>query len=286
MTTEEFQAMQRDGCVLLDGATGSNLMAAGMPRGVCAERWILEHPDAILSLQRAYVQAGCQILYAPTFTANAHYLAMHGEAEQIRAINRQLVALSRQAANGRAKVAGDMTTLGRRDLPDTRIFSVYVEQAQALLDAGVDLFVVETMLGSTETVLALEAIHSICRLPVICTLTVEADGRTYYGDDGVETCAMLAQMGAAAVGVNCSCGPAGVVSIVQNLANAVNVPVVAKPNAGMPEILADGVAHYAMTPTEFAAQMQDVLQAGATIVGGCCGTTPAHLQALSERLGR
>lgn len=284
MTREEFQSFARRRRVLLDGATGSNLMAAGMPRGVCTERWILAHPEPLLALQRAYVDAGCQILYAPTFTANAHYLAMHGEDVHMAQLNSQLVALSRQAAGGQAKIAGDMTTLGRRDISDGRLFAVYTGQAAALLDAGVDLFVVETMLGSAETVIALEAIRSLCQLPVICTLTVEADGRTWFGDDGVETCAMLAELGADAVGVNCSCGPAAVVNLVSNLAKAVQVPVVAKPNAGMPEILPDGAAHYPMAPEIFAGEMQAVLSAGATVVGGCCGTTPAHLRALSNIL--
>lgn len=284
MTREEFQTWASGQRILLDGATGSNLMAAGMPRGACPERWTLAHPDVLLSLQRGYVQAGCQILYAPTFTANAHYLAMHGEDGQLWDINRQLVSLSWQAAGNHAKVAGDMTTLGQRELADTRLFAVYVQQAKALVDGGVDLFVVETMLGSTETVLALEAIRSVCDLPVLCTLTVEADGRTWFGDDGVETCAMLAEMGADAVGVNCSCGPEGVVSMVSNLSKAVSVPVVAKPNAGMPEILPDGTTSYSMTPEIFASQMQNVLSAGASMVGGCCGTTPAHLLALSKIL--
>lgn len=284
MTREEFQMFTNGHRILLDGATGSNMMAAGMPRGSCTERWILAHPEPLLSLQRAYVDAGCQILYAPTFTANAHYLAMHGEDARMAQLNCQLVALSRQAAGGQAKIAGDMTTLGQRDISDDRLFAVYTGQAAALLDAGVDLFVVETMLGSAETVIALEAIRSLCQLPVICTLTVEADGRTWFGDDGVGTCAMLAELGADAVGVNCSCGPAAMANLVANLAKTVCVPVVAKPNAGMPEILPDGTADYPMTPAAFAAEMQAVLSAGATLVGGCCGTTPAHLRALSDIL--
>ncbi len=285
MTREEFRSLARGHVVLLDGATGSNLRAAGMPPGACPEQWILEHPESLLVLQKGYTAAGSQILYAPTFTANRRYLDMYGCAGYLAGWNRQLVALSRRAAGASALVAGDMTTLGRRDIPDKELFDVYAEQAGALIAAGVDLFVVETMLGGAESVIALEAIRSLCALPVMCTLSVEADGRTYFGDDGAEVCRMLAELGADAVGVNCSSGPQSVLRLVERVARAVDVPVVAKPNAGLPDIDAAGNARYAMTPAEFARGMQKLIAAGATIVGGCCGTTPEHLAALRKAAG-
>ena len=143
-----------------------------------------------------------------------------------------------------------------------------------------DLIVVETMLGCGETVAALEAISAVCDLPVVCTLTIEADGRTYFGDDAVETGQSLAELGAAAVGINCSFGPAGIEPTIRRLREAVSIPVVAKPNAGVPAIGPDGQAHYDLPPQDFARQMQSLHQAGATLLGGCCGTTPAHIRAL------
>lgn len=156
MTRTEFRALT-DQPLILDGATGSNLMKAGMPRGVCAEKWNLEHPEVIMNLQRAYVQAGSQIVYTPTFTASEPYLSQHGLADQLEQINAKLVALSKQAAGGKAFVAGDMTTVGKPDVPYEVLLSVYTRQAAALRDAGVDLFVVETMMGLEETMAALEA---------------------------------------------------------------------------------------------------------------------------------
>ena len=160
MTREEFAARLAEAPLLMDGATGSNLMNAGMPRGVCAERWILEHPQPLLALQQQYVAAGSQLLIAPTFTANRIYLAQHGLEDQVASLNAALVALSRQAAGGKALVAGDMATLGRADLSYETMLEVYTEQAQALNAAGVDLFVVETLMGHEEAVAALEA----CRM--------------------------------------------------------------------------------------------------------------------------
>lgn len=274
--------------VLLDGATGSNLMAAGMPRGVCAEQWVLTHPDILQHLQRQYVQAGSQVLYAPTFTANSYYLRQHGLEQDTEQLNRELVALTR-AVDANVCVAGDMTTLGQPvsadgPMTDAFLFEVYTRQAKALEAAGVDLFAVETMLGCTETAVAVEAIRSVSQKPVLCTLTVEADGRTFFGDDAVETAQVLQTLGVDAVGVNCSCGPAGLVAVVRRLHQAVPLPIVCKPNAGMPTIGNDGAAHYDLTPAEFARQMLEIRAAGAAILGGCCGTTPAHIRALHEAL--
>ena len=138
MTREEFRALLQKGPLILDGATGSNLMKAGMPRGVCPEQWNLEHPQAIMDLQRAYVEAGSQIVYAPTFTASEPYLEEHGLEDRLEEINRELVALSRRAAGDQAFVAGDMTTVGKTFLTYDDLLPVYMRQASALRDAGVD----------------------------------------------------------------------------------------------------------------------------------------------------
>lgn len=270
--------------VLLDGATGSNLMKAGMPRGVCAEEWNLEHPEVILELQRAYVQAGSQIIYAPTFTASEPYLSQHGLAEELESINGKLVALSKQAAEGNAFVAGDMTTVGRPDVPYEELLTVYTRQATALRDAGVDLFVIETMMGLEETMAALEACRMVSDLPVMCSFSVTSDGMLYFGGSIYEAAPQLEGFGADAVGINCSCGPDQMIAVVENLSKILTVPVIAKPNAGMPVIDDKGNAVYSMAADEFAVQMKLLREVGAKLLGGCCGTDPAYIAALKNTL--
>lgn len=289
MTKEEFSAMKKP--VLLDGATGSNLMARGMPRGVCTEQWVLEHPQALLGLQRDYVAAGTQILYAPTFSANRHALKRFGLEKNVREMNRALVALSREAADGRALVAGDLTTTGVPLKPDgamcpSELFDLYAEQISAMAEAGADFIVAETLLGIDEAAVALDAAQSVCALPVLCSLTVQADGAVYFGGNCVEAVRTLQELGAAAVGVNCSFGPEHLASLVKNMKAAAHVPLLIKPNAGMPVIADDGTAVYPMGPEEFAQHMLALHTLGADLIGGCCGTTPAYIAALRAVLER
>ena len=282
MDRQEFQTLAAGG-LLLDGATGSNLMKAGMPKGVCAESWILEHPEALISLQKAYAEAGSQIVYAPTFTANRFYLSQHGLGEQVRDINRRLVELSRQAAPG-VWVAGDMTTLGQPDTSYEELLQVYTEQAQALYDAGVDLFIAETLMRVEEAMAAVEACRMVCDLPVMCSFSVMGDGMLYFGGSVLEAAPQLEEFGDDAVGVNCSAGPDQMIAVVRSLALSVQIPVIAKPNAGMPVIDDEGRAVYSMEPEEFAGHMRRLCQSGARLLGGCCGTEPAHIAATAATL--
>lgn len=269
--------------ILLDGATGSNLMKAGLPRGVCTEAWLLDHPEVILDLQRAYVEAGTRILYAPTFTGSAPYLAQHGLEDRLEEINRRLVQLSRQAAGERAFVAGDMTTVGKPQ-PYEQLLEVYTRQAKALYEAGVDLFVIETMMGLEETMAALEACKMTCDLPVMCTFSVTSDGMLYFGGSIYDAAPQLEGFGADAVGINCSCGPDQMITVVRALANSLTVPVIAKPNAGMPMIDDHGNAVYSMAAEEFGVHMKMLYEAGATILGGCCGTDPSYIAAIGNHI--
>ncbi len=287
MTRKAFREMIESRIVILDGATGSNLQRAGMPTGVCPEQWILEHPQVLIDLQRAYVEAGTDIVYAPTFTASRIKLEEYGLEDRLEQMNRDLVALSREAvADSGALVAGDLTMTGKQlapigDLPFETLIGVYKEQAAVLADAGVDLFVVETMMSLQETRAALIAIREVCDLPVMASLTYESDGRTLYGTDAKTAMVVLQSLGADAVGLNCSTGPAEMISAVEQMREVANIPVLAKPNAGLPE-LEDGRTVYRMTPEEFAAAGAKLVEAGASIVGGCCGTTPAHIKALAD----
>lgn len=286
MTKQEFQELTRS-VTLLDGATGSNLMAAGMPKGVCTEQWILNHKEVLRDLQRAYVDAGSQIVYAPTFGGNRANLTMHHLEDQLEELNLALVALSKEAVGGRAYIAGDITTTGKMlnhsgEMPYDEIFQIYTEQIGHLVHAGVDLLVAETMLSIDETLAALDAATSLCDLPVMCTVTVEADGSIFCGGNAVEAAISLEAAGASAVGINCSVGPDQLVSIVRNIKENVSIPVIAKPNAGMPTITDKGEALYSMTAKEFGQHMKALAENGATILGGCCGTTPEFIKALKK----
>lgn len=285
MTKQEFQALTNQGVVLLDGATGSNLMNAGMPRGVSTEQWIIEHKETLIELQRRYVDAGSQIVYAPTFAANRISLANFGLEDQVKELNTKLVAISKEAVGDRAYVAGDMTTTGqllepRGDMTYERLFQAYQEQAAALAEAGADLIGAETMLGVEETVIALDAAQSVCDLPIMCSLSLESDGTALYGGDAVEAVVTLQEMGAAAVGINCSTGPDRLVSVIRSMKEVAQIPIIAKPNAGMPVISESGEVRYDMGAEAFAEHMKVLMDAGAGIVGGCCGTGPEFIRRL------
>ena len=290
MTRSEFQALLRNGTVILDGATGSNLRASGMPVGVCTEQWVLEHPEVLQNLQRAYVEAGSQIVYAPSFSANLLSLSMYGLEDKLAEMNRALVQLSRDAVVGRAYVAGDMATCGKPvdvegGVSYDALIEVYREQAQLLVDAGVDLIGLETMMGVTECSAAIEAIRSVCDLPVMCTLTLDAVGAAYFDGDAELAAQTLPALGADAIGVNCGQGPELYVSVIQRMRAHTDLPLIAKPNAGLPVIQSDGSAVYGMSPGKFAREMEKLKKAGAGILGGCCGTTPEHIRMLKEMCG-
>lgn len=290
MTREDFRRMIDGAPLLLDGATGSNLRAAGMPAGVCTEAWVLEHPEVLIRLQRAYAGAGSQIVYAPTFGGNRLNLASYGMADALEEMNRALVRLSREAVGEGALVAGDITTCGKPvDAPGgisySDLMEVYREQAAVLEGAGVDLFVVETMLGVSECSAAIEGIRAASDLPILCTLTLDAVGGAYFDGDAEQAALQLPALGADAVGVNCGQGPELYEGVIAQMAQMAEVPIIAKPNAGMPVIGEDGSAVYSMTPGKFARGMQRLHRAGARILGGCCGTTPEHIRALKALIG-
>ena len=224
---------------LLDGATGSMLRIAGMPAGVCSESWILSHPQPLLDLQRAYLAAGSDVIYAPTFGAN------------------------------------------RDDSAYAELLDIYREQAEALLNAGIDLFAVETMMGVTECMAAVEAIRSLCDTPILCTLSVYSDGKCYFDGSAEEAAELLPGLGADAVGLNCSSGPDQMGTVVRMMKKAApDTPIAAKPNAGLPTITETGEAVYHMDPEDFARHMRALKSDGAGLLGGCCGTGPAYIEAL------
>lgn len=287
MTREAFRELVKNGPVLLDGATGTNLQKAGMPVGVCPEQWILENSEVLIDLQKRYVEAGTYILFAPTFTASRIKLKEYGLEDHLEEMNRKLVALSKEAAKGtNALVAGDLTMTGEQlyplgDLMFEDLVDVYKEQAKIIAEAGADLFVVETMMSLQECRAAVLAIREVCDLPVMVSLTYNEDGRTLYGTDPVTAVVVMQSLGADAVGMNCSTGPEAMLEPIAKMAEYAAIPLLAKPNAGMPELI-DGQTVFNVEPEEFAEVGKKLVEEGAAIIGGCCGTTPEHIRALKE----
>lgn len=287
MDYKEFERLAESRLIFLDGATGSNLIKRGMPAGVCPEKWILENKDIFVELQKEYVEAGSNIIYAPTFTANRVKLSEYGLQDDIVRINRELVALSKEAAGDRAYVAADITMTGEQLIPMGKmdfeeLIDIYKEQIQITCEAGADLIVVETMMSLQETRAALIAAKEICSLPVMVTLTFESDGKTLYGTDAVTAAVTLEKLGACAVGANCSSGPDKMVDLIKEIVQTVSIPVIAKPNAGLPVLNEFGETVYDMEESAFVEGMKELIKAGASIAGGCCGTSPSYIKALFE----
>ncbi len=291
MNREEFIKLTEKRPLLLDGAMGSNLILAGMPRGVCSEQWILEHPQVAEDLQRAYRDAGSQVIYAPTFSANRISMETMGMASQVERFNRELPALTRRAVGDQILVAGDMTTCGKMLEPGgpishEELFYAYAEQVRYLVDAGVDLIIGETLLYEAEALVLLDAAASVSDIAVCCSFTVEGDGTLPFGGNVVDAVQNVEAMGAAAAGINCSMGPDQALAVVRSMKERLSIPVIAKLNAGMPEISDEGQAVYSMDEKLFGSYMEQLLEAGASVVGGCCGTTPAYIAELNAVIER
>ena len=286
LTKAEFHEKIKNGLRFLDGATGSNLQLAGMPRGCCTEKWVLENPQALVDLQKRYADAGSQILYAPTFQAQPIALEKVGLAKETEAINAKLIALSRSAAPD-ALIAGDLTTLAAfMDSWDPDNFDIllknYRRQIRGLIDGGADLLVAETLMYPQEAEAILTAAELEGAGAVMYSFTMQADGSLFSGMDAGPVLKNLEEAGAAAVGFNCVAADMMTPYLVSKLRRYVKGPLLCKPNAGMPIIGEDKIAHYDMSPADFAAVVADCIEMGAALVGGCCGTTPAHIAALTK----
>ena len=288
LTKEEFHQLLKDGPMLLDGATGSNLQKAGMPRGCCTEQWILDNPQALTDLQRQYAEAGSRVLYAPTFQAQPIALERENLADRTEEVNARLVQLTRSAAPG-CLVAGNLTTLATfTDSFDPENFDLLVEnysrQIRGLVDGGVDLLAAETLMYPLEA----EAILTAAELEgvgtVMYSFTMQPDGALFSGMDASKVLSELEDAGAAAVGFNCVAADLFTAGLVSKLRRRLKGPILCKPNAGIPVIGPDNLPHYPMEPEEFAGILADCAQMGASILGGCCGTDPRFIAALKHTL--
>ena len=284
LTKEEFLKKIASGIHILDGATGSNLRNAGMPKGCCAEQWILENPGPLVALQRAYAEAGSQIIYAPTFQAQPIALKAVGLDRHTESINEALVALSRSAAPG-CLIAGDLTTLATFcDSWDEASFDLLVEnyrrQIHGLIEGGADILVGETLLYQQEAEAILCAAELEGAGAQMYSFTMQPDGSLFSGADAGKALKELEQAGAAAVGFNCVAADMMTPYLVSRLRRYVRGPLICKPNAGVPTIGPDGIAHYSQTPEEFSGFLRQCKANGATILGGCCGTAPEYIAAI------
>ena len=274
--------------LILDGATGTELQKRGYAGDVSAEQWVLAHPDSILSIQRDYVAAGSQVLYAPSFGANRRKLEEHGIFNRTADYNRRLAELSKRAADGKALVAGDISPTGLFLSPlgeasFEELVDIYTEQAAGLEQAGVDLYVIETMMTLSDTRAAVLAVRGVSDKPIFVTFTCDEKGRTVSGTDITAALVIMQGMGVDAFGLNCSAGPQEMLVQLRRLREYARGPLIAKPNAGMPQIV-DGRAIYHCPPKEFVRYIPEFLAAGVAVFGGCCGTTAAHIAALRDAL--
>lgn len=289
MTREQFRSLTERGPVLLDGGTGSCLRSMGMPPGVCTEQWVYEHPEVIAKLQQEYADAGSGILYAPTFGANRISLENMGLADRVEEFNRTLAERTVQNVGGKVLVAGDLSTTGKPMEPYgpmtyAGLMDVYKEQIRYLAEAGAELLGAETLLSLEEALVICDAARDVCDLPLMVTFTCEGDGNLYFGGSVAEAAVSLEAMGVDAVGVNCSVGPDQLEAVIRRLKQSVSIPIVAKPNAGMPVITETGEAVYSMGTEDFARHVLHLRDCGASIIGGCCGTTPEYIREIKKSL--
>jgi methionine synthase I (cobalamin-dependent) len=277
------------GPVATDGAWGTQFQEWGLPLGVCPDGWSLVEPAKVEEVARCYVEAGSQVILTNTFGANRFILARHNLAGKMAEINRAGVEISRRAAGRRAKVfasvgpSGVMLMMGQVAEDDLK--TAFAEQTRAIAEAGADGIVVETMSDPAEARLAVAAAHET-GLPVVACMTFDSGAkkdRTMMGTTPEQAAEQLTAAGADVIGSNCGHGIAGMVEVCRRLHAATDRPIWIKANAGLPEIV-DGKTVYKQTPAEFAAYVPQLIEAGASFVGGCCGTTPEFMRAVAEKL--
>lgn len=282
MNKARFRELISNNILILDGATGTELQKKGMPTGVCPEKWVLENPDVIKSIQKEYIKAGSNIAYTCTFGGNRIKLDEFGIGDRTIELNKCLAQYSKEAAGDNCLVAGDLASTGRfikplGDMDFEECVNIYKEQVKGLLDGGVDLFVIETMLDIQEARAALLAVKESCDLPVCVSMSFDENMRTLTGTDPITALITLQSLGADVVGCNCSTGPIQMVKIISMMKPYAKVPLMAKPNAGLPKLI-NGKTVFDMKPEEFGSYTKEFIAAGVNLLGGCCGTSPDYIR--------
>ena len=271
---------------VLDGAMGTMLYGKGFFLNVCYDELNLKQPKLVQEVHEAYVRAGAELIETNTFGANPKKLASYGLADDTEKINTAAARLARAAAGDRVSVLGAVGPLGVRIEPfgptsREEAFTLFRRQVDGLLAGGVDGFILETFSDLDEIHAALRAVRSACDLPVITQMTIGTDGLTHYGTDPETFAKQLAEWGADVIGVNCSVGPAGVLDAVERMVKATDRPISAVPNAGLPKDVGDRKIYLA-SPEYMASYARRMIEAGARLVGGCCGTTPEHIKKIRD----
>jgi 5-methyltetrahydrofolate--homocysteine methyltransferase len=284
---ERIAGLLRAKVLILDGAMGTELQKRGLPAGFCPEAWCLANPAAVAQIHASYREAGADIVYSATFGANRAKMAQYGLAN-VRETNRELAAIAKGAVGTKGLVAGDIGPTGHfvepfGDLPFEEAVALFREQAEGLLEGGVDCFVIETMMDIQEARAALIAVRELSDRFTIVTMTYEKHGRTLNGTDPVAALVTLQGLGADAVGCNCSLGPDAMLGMIAAMKPHARVPLVAKPNAGLPRLVGEETV-FDLDAAAFAAFGGRFAAAGVNLIGGCCGTTPAHIGALGAAL--
>jgi methionine synthase I (cobalamin-dependent) len=285
------------GPVVTDGGWGTELQKRGLPPGECPDRWNLAQPARVAEVARAYLEAGSRVILTNTFRANRVALAGYGLADEVAAINRAGARLSREAAEaagaaaGRALVFASIGPTGKLlsadEIGPEEILAAFREQAQALADGGADALLLETFSDPAEAALALEAALAtgLAALVSFAFDTGRNKDRTMTGATPEQAARQMTERGAHAVGANCGVGIAEYVPICRRLRAATSLPLWIKPNAGLPEV-EDGRTVYRTSPEQFAASIPALVEAGASFIGGCCGTDPEFIRAAARVLGR
>jgi len=280
----------REHVLVLDGATGTELQKRGMPLGVCPEQWVLDNPGVLVAIQKEYRDAGSDVVYTCTFGGNRIKLAEFGLGDKTREINQCLAELSRKAMGKDGLVAGDLAPTGQfikpfGNVPFEDAVDVYKEQVRGLLDGGVDFFVIETMMDIQEARAALLAVKESCDLAVCVSMTFDQAGKTLTGTDPVTALITLQALGADAVGCNCSTGPQDMLNIISAMRPYARIPLLAKPNAGLPKLI-DGKTVFDMMPDKFGSFMLSFISQGVGLIGGCCGTSPEYIKQIRSQVTR
>ena len=270
--------------LIFDGATGTQLQKRGMPAGSCSEKWLLEHPEAI-DFQTKYVHSGADAVYAPTFGANRVLLGRHGLGDKVAEYNRILVELSRKAVGESVRVGGDISSTGlvygsADEEQFDELVDVYTEQAEALEEVGVDFYAVETQIALSEARAAVTAVKQVSDKPVLVSFTMSPAGRSFAGGLLSSALLSLSDMGIDAFGINCVDDPELIARTLQELRAMTDLPLLVKPNAGLPEMIGDK-AVYNLSPVTMGEMAERFFALGADLFGGCCGSDENHIAAIS-----
>ncbi len=289
MSSSRFLDLLQTGKVIvIDGATGTNLQRRGLPTGTPSDLWVLDNPEAVLQLHYDFIAAGSNIILTNTFGSTRMHLAHAGLADRFEQSNRRAVELACKAVEGTAMlVAGSMGPLGEMLQPygtlnEADAEAAYAEQARILSEAGVDLLVIETQFDLNEAKAALRGVRPVTDLPIVCSFSYDRGTRTMMGLKPAQVGGELSEAGVSALGINCGRSLEDNLKALTELRQSTNLPIWFKPNAGMPHNDENNQVVYDVTPPMMGEQVPMWVEAGARLVGGCCGTSPQHLAAIAQ----